>query len=206
MAGAGRRKASDSRDIQKQIVEAAMHTFAEKGFFNTSLREIADKAEVNHGMIRYYFQNKEGLWEAVITYGFDIHMAAMSTFFASVEGQDSLEVFKAFIRESIRVTAEMPAFSSFMHQYNQKDVPKLDLVIEKLNIIGEMVEPYFQDLQSRGYFKNFDTYAHRIYVRALIETPLLISALDNAIAGIDFTSEEGLEKHTRWVLSFIFPE
>jgi len=200
----GRRKENKSDNTKKEILDAAMRVFAEKGFFKATMREIADAAGVTHGMIRYYFRIKENLWAEVINYGFEFHMNAMREFFESTENIDPVDFFKLFVKKSIRLTVELPEFISFIHQYNQKGVPHLDLVLEKLGLIGNMIEPVFQDLKRQGYFPKFDTYAHRIYVRALIETPLLVPELNSAIAGIDLTSEAGIERHTEWVLDFIF--
>jgi AcrR family transcriptional regulator len=51
---------------QVQIIEAAEQLFAEQGFGNTSVRQIADKAGVNLAMINYYFGSKEKLIHALV--------------------------------------------------------------------------------------------------------------------------------------------
>jgi AcrR family transcriptional regulator len=53
---------------QVKIMEAAEDLFAEKGFNGTSVRDIADKAQVNLAMISYYFGSKEKLLEALFAY------------------------------------------------------------------------------------------------------------------------------------------
>src|SRR5216117_4165610 len=50
---------------QVQIMEMAEVLFAEKGFNGTSVRDIAEKAQVNLAMISYYFGSKEKLLEAL---------------------------------------------------------------------------------------------------------------------------------------------
>lgn len=52
-------------DKQKQIMEKALEVFAEKGFDSASVRDIAQRAEVNVAMISYYFGSKEKLLEAI---------------------------------------------------------------------------------------------------------------------------------------------
>ncbi len=51
---------------KEKILEVAEELFAEKGFEGTSVRDIAQKAEVNIAMISYYFGSKEKLLEALI--------------------------------------------------------------------------------------------------------------------------------------------
>lgn len=51
---------------KEKILEAAEELFAEKGYEGTSVRDIAQKADVNIAMISYYFGSKEKLLEALI--------------------------------------------------------------------------------------------------------------------------------------------
>jgi AcrR family transcriptional regulator len=55
----------DYNEKQLQIMEAAETLFSEKGFEGTSVRDIADTANVNLAMISYYFGSKEKLLEAI---------------------------------------------------------------------------------------------------------------------------------------------
>lgn len=55
-------------DKQIQIMEAAEELFAEKGFNGTSVRDIAEKAQVNLAMISYYFGSKDKLLETLFEY------------------------------------------------------------------------------------------------------------------------------------------
>lgn len=57
---------SDTREL---ILDAAEEEFAARGYACTSLREIADRAEVNQAMVRYYFGSKEGLFHAIFRRG-----------------------------------------------------------------------------------------------------------------------------------------
>ena len=56
-----RRRRSDARE---NILQAAESLFAECGFKGCSLRNVADSAGVNQGMIHYFFRSKEALFEA----------------------------------------------------------------------------------------------------------------------------------------------
>ncbi|HEX7756817.1 MAG TPA: TetR family transcriptional regulator [Niabella sp.] len=50
---------------QIEIIKAAVKLFADKGFDNTSVRDVAKAADVNVAMISYYFGSKEKLLEAI---------------------------------------------------------------------------------------------------------------------------------------------
>jgi len=54
---------------KQKVINAASALFFQKGFDGTSVRDIAEKANVNVSMISYYFKGKQGLLEyAVISY------------------------------------------------------------------------------------------------------------------------------------------
>lgn len=69
----GRKPVRDKR--RKQIIEAVHQCLLEKPFHKTSIKDIAQKAGLNHGALHYYFENKEHILLEYIDYSkqkFDI--------------------------------------------------------------------------------------------------------------------------------------
>ena len=58
---------SDGVEARARLLHAALRLFAEKGFANTSTRELAIAAGVNIAAISYYFGDKAGLYRAAYT-------------------------------------------------------------------------------------------------------------------------------------------
>ena len=56
---------------RQQILEAALELFAEKGYFNTKISDIAERLGVGKGTIYWYFDSKEDLFETVFRYKFE---------------------------------------------------------------------------------------------------------------------------------------
>lgn len=54
------------QDARKQLLAAARHLFARQGLSGTSIRDIAQAADLNSSLISYYFDGKEGLYRACI--------------------------------------------------------------------------------------------------------------------------------------------
>jgi TetR/AcrR family transcriptional regulator, regulator of cefoperazone and chloramphenicol sensitivity len=50
---------------RERVLEVACELFAEAGFHGTHLREICKRADTNAAGVCYYFQSKEGLYQAV---------------------------------------------------------------------------------------------------------------------------------------------
>jgi len=55
------------QDKKERLLTAAMKMFAERGFENVSIRQIANEADLNSAMISYYFGGKEQLFTAVLS-------------------------------------------------------------------------------------------------------------------------------------------
>jgi AcrR family transcriptional regulator len=55
-----------SIDKREHIMEVAVELFAVNGFEGTSIRQLAQRADVNIAMINYYFGSKEKLFETLL--------------------------------------------------------------------------------------------------------------------------------------------
>lgn len=53
-------------DRREQIIDAAMHVFAHKGYTRATNKDIAREAGITSGLIYHYFANKEAVLKAVI--------------------------------------------------------------------------------------------------------------------------------------------
>lgn len=62
-----RARRSDGDVTRESILEAAGELIAEKGFAQTTNKEIANKAEVDLAAINYHFGGRDGLYLAVLT-------------------------------------------------------------------------------------------------------------------------------------------
>lgn len=60
-----RRRRRTTETTQLEILQAAEALFAEKGFADTSLSAIAERAQVTKSLIHHHFGSKEDLWSAV---------------------------------------------------------------------------------------------------------------------------------------------
>ncbi|MGH2503310.1 MAG: TetR/AcrR family transcriptional regulator, partial [Ktedonobacterales bacterium] len=63
-----RKPAPPGSDRRQQILEAALDLFAEQGLAGATSKDIAERAEVTHGLIYFYFTTKEELYKAAFEY------------------------------------------------------------------------------------------------------------------------------------------
>lgn len=61
------RSLANKKASREKVIQAAIELFNVQGYSGTSVRDIARKAECNVALISYYFGNKQGLLEELIT-------------------------------------------------------------------------------------------------------------------------------------------
>jgi len=65
---------SEKENTELRILEAARHIFLHKGFDGARMQEIADTAQINKGLLHYYFKTKDALFYRVFGIAFDAMM------------------------------------------------------------------------------------------------------------------------------------
>src|SRR5690606_8258258 len=101
---------------QIDIMQKALKLFAEKGYHNSSVRDIAKEAGVNIAMISYYFGSKDKLLEAI----FSRHIAAMNQKLNEIvkdKMHDPVEKVALIIDTYIDAITENKDFHSLMQRH-----------------------------------------------------------------------------------------
>jgi TetR/AcrR family fatty acid metabolism transcriptional regulator len=77
----GNASSGPNRNAEKyqRILDAAVAVFADKGFFNSRISDIADRASVADGTVYLYFKNKEEILMTAINTAFDAFMSHART-------------------------------------------------------------------------------------------------------------------------------
>jgi TetR/AcrR family transcriptional regulator len=70
--GIHERKEREKEQRREEILNAAQAVFFEKGLQNSTMDEIAEKAELSKGTLYLYYGSKEDLYLAVMVRGFDL--------------------------------------------------------------------------------------------------------------------------------------
>ncbi len=103
-----RRQVDKFAERRAQLADAALHTLAELGYARTSLREIAQNSQFSHGVLHYYFSDKQDL----ITQGVRQYEAACVTRYdeivATAASAEELKgEFSAAMAQTLRADALM---------------------------------------------------------------------------------------------------
>ncbi|EEI23132.1 TetR/AcrR family transcriptional regulator [Lentilactobacillus hilgardii] len=92
----------DLTDKQSKILIAAIKVFAEKGYSNSSTKEIAEEAGVAEGNIFSRFTNKRGLLQAIIDPVIQSIFPATLNKFTDAQIVDKYTTLHAFIEASVK--------------------------------------------------------------------------------------------------------
>lgn len=140
-------------DKREKIIQSAINVFAEKGFYEAKISEIADSAGVADGTIYLYFKNKNDILLAI----FEEQLAKI---FRKINQQliatdDPLEKLKAFTSQYLKMLIENKHLAlllqtelkrniDFLVEYNEQKFS------EYLNLIHDIII----DGQKNGVFNS----------------------------------------------------
>ncbi|HEX5036547.1 MAG TPA: TetR/AcrR family transcriptional regulator [bacterium] len=135
-----------------RILDAAIRIFARKGFYNSTIADVAKVAEVAEGTIYLYFKNKDDLLISIFEHSMDLFIAEAQK---ELEGvADPKEKLQRFIALHLKLVQKNPELaqvlqielrqsSKFMKEY---EAGKL---IDYLNVVRGILE----EGQSQGVFR-----------------------------------------------------
>ncbi|MDL2268409.1 TetR family transcriptional regulator [Desulfosarcina sp. OttesenSCG-928-G17] len=117
-----RLRKSKSGDTKTRILDTAEVLFAQKGFRQTSISQLARHAKVNLAAVNYHFGSKNGLMEALLERRlFPVHQLRMERLTAiqdemRTEGQvpEAAELISAFVEPAFSLTREADGGKNFM--------------------------------------------------------------------------------------------
>ena len=139
------RQENEHKEARERILQAACEIFAERGFLNTTIRDICQQAQVNIAAVNYYFNSKENLYEEVCKHIFGLSAENADSRFKLGENKNPEEKLKAFI-QAILLTILTKKRSNWREMIMSREMVSptsaLNIVIE------DMIKPRFQQLYS----------------------------------------------------------
>jgi len=139
------KQGKESKNTREHILQIACEVFAERGFRNTTIRDICQQAQVNIAAVNYYFNSKENLYEAVCKYACGHSIENTDPKFRLGKNRTPEEKLKAFI-EALLLTILSKDQSNWMEMIMGREM------IEPTNalniVIEEMIKPRFQQLHT----------------------------------------------------------
>lgn len=161
------------KTTKDKVIDAASQLFYHNGFQGTSVRDIAQKARVNISQISYYFKNKQGLLEYIVTHYYE---ALFETIEENMETNDKdvqayvklLELIFTYRLENFQLTTyiqrELSMDSTFVRE----------MAVTYLAKEEHMLEDYFE-----AVFSHVDTHMRQIVfmqLKGMLMAPFVTSS------------------------------
>ncbi len=121
-------------DTRSKILKAAIEMFADAGYENTSLRQITNQAGVNHGSIKYHFNNKEELWRESVAFLYAQMEGAFNLSDTRWDSMSTLDKIEFSMRTYIRYVAKHPEFFKITMMETLYNSSRLEWLAENITI------------------------------------------------------------------------
>lgn len=116
---------------EDRCLQVALEVFAAHGYEGTSVREIARKLGVSHGLLNARFGSKHALWVAAVSFGMDLLHGHMARIEGSPDQQaDLVEQMRRACLNFLLGLVEVPAIIQLMNTEGARRSERLEHIVE----------------------------------------------------------------------------
>lgn len=162
-------------DTKQKVMDTASALFFQKGFHGTSVRDIADKANVNVSLISYYFKNKQGLLEYVVTTYYEAYLIYMEETIEEMETKDAMEKLKTLVATIIQYKQNNHQLTCFI----QRELSLDSVFVREITVTYLAKENYFLkesffQLMPHTHIKKIDHFFYFMQLKGMLITPYVM--------------------------------
>ena len=203
--GGSRRLQQRSADTQERILEAAAEEFALHGFTGTSTREVSVRAGVQHSALTYHFDNKDGLWRAVMRGLNETVLTTLKSRLQALRGVDTVTTLRLIMDDFIRFSAANPKFHRLMDYEAGNGGERMNwLADEFVHEFFAVLVPLIRAAQKEGGFVAGDAY-HLVYLFIGATTRLFMLAPEvKRVSGRSPMTSSYIQEHVDLCLALFF--
>jgi len=168
-----KRNVSEKR--KSQILDAAMDTFAEKGFHKTRMSDIADSSGLSKGTLYWYFDSKDTIILKLLDRVFEPELKKLTTLLADTQSaEERLLLYTERAGEDIiKMLRWIPLFYDFIALAFRQDLIKKTISKFYKNNVDLLIVLIQQGIDS-GEFKAVNPLDTAIAISASIEGTMIL--------------------------------
>lgn len=207
----------EKKSIKERVLHTSAKLFFEKGYQESTLREIANKSGVNYGSLTFAFKNKENILSMLIAKVFEYQFEMTDKYLKGVSEDKILYyAFETTLQLHLAESSEhMREMYNVSYSLNNPSLEVFRTISNKLEYIFKDHLPYLEkkdfyelEIASAGIMRNFITVPCDVYftmerkVRRFLETTFLIFRVEDKKIkeAIDFVLKFDFEKIANEVL------
>ncbi|MEM7492681.1 MAG: TetR/AcrR family transcriptional regulator [Pseudomonadota bacterium] len=192
------------RETRASILQAALDQFAERGFDGASIRDIAKRAGVFHGLIKYHFENKEELWKAAVSFLFERQATEM----ANPEGFDDLppaEQARNWLRRYVHYCAHHPEHARIMVQESLRDSERLRWAVkEHIAPVHEIARDVSSRWMQAGIYPAIPYHAIIYIISSSAQAPFMLAPEVRHSSGVDVMNTAQIDAYADALITMLF--
>ncbi len=191
------------RETRAKILQAALEQFAERGFDGASVRDIAKRAGVIHGLIKYHFESKEKLWMTAVDYLFERQTIEMR----EPEGFQELsasEQARNWLKRYVRYCAKYPEHARIMVQESVCDSERLAWAVEKhIKRNHNHSKTMMSHWRDHGVYPDIPYYILFSIIAAVSQSPFMLAPSVAHSSGVDVTRPEQIDLYADTLIALL---
>lgn len=192
------------------LLQAALDEFSARGFDAATTRDIAARAGLSHGMVRYHYDTKEKLWFATIAYLFERYARELRYTKEELDTAlvDPLEPFRIWLRKYVRYCARHPEHARIVMQESVAPSPRLQKAISlHLRAGHQIVRQQMKAFIKAGLFPKSAPPESIIYIITGACQNIFTLAPEARLSfGYDPMTEEAIEAHAKTIVEIFCPD
>ena len=131
-----RRTKEEAEQTRKDILQASLNMFCEKGYTRTTLDDIAKSINLTKGAVYWYFRNKPDILRALMLEDFETTRTQLDTFMPSPKTLEELKKHFMFLAERVDTDTKFRKFLYFLilqMEWSTGLINSFHDIIEELN-------------------------------------------------------------------------
>ncbi|WP_086968474.1 TetR/AcrR family transcriptional regulator [Vibrio coralliirubri] len=178
----GRRSSEESFQTRALIVNNAYSLFSEKGYDNTSIREIAKLSNVTPNTIRHHFGSKSDIWMTTIQPSLALYKSQLELALLRIEASRATPAiaFKYIIKTLVKTLTENSQIIRLIGAPRKTPNERELMVYEELKSVHvSMITLFNKAKKLDSSLKKYDSTTFFTALIGLVAAPLLYSSTMN---------------------------
>lgn len=184
------RKQEEKQEMHKRILNGARKIFLEKGYEQTSMRNIASEINYSQGSLYFYFKDKSEIFQELHKEGFRLLLSQLKVL---DKVADPFERLKAVGRIFIQFAQENRDYYNLMFLVEEPaKKPQsggFQIAQEAINLLQGVV----RECQQKGKFKDMDTEYFTFMILSAVHGICALFCKDRTTSFVNKTNEELME-------------
>ena len=181
------RKQLEKQEMHKRILNSARKIFLEKGYEQTSMRNIANEISYSPGTLYFYFKDKSEIFHELHREGFQLLLDKLQVL---NKVADPFERLKAMGRIFIEFAQNNKDYYNLMfivdEPANKSEAGGFKIAQEAINLLASTIS----DCQQKGKFKDMDVEYFTFMILSAVHGICALFCKDRTTSFVNKTDEE----------------